>query len=213
MKAIMKQLSTIVFSAFLLLTLANVASPQDWRWDKFRLSSSEFKEGATLPISAISEFAGPNGANECSIDGSTGGNQSPQLSWKDPPPYTRSFVVTVFDTTAGVTHWGMYNISGEKRSLPQNAGVAGSAYGLQVVNVFGDQSYDGPCPPADYPPNNHHYLFTVYALDTELDLFSPPNFPASALTLYRALLEAGRSNHILASASLLSFYSTTLSSN
>jgi Raf kinase inhibitor-like YbhB/YbcL family protein len=207
----MRKLSVV--SALLFLALANVATPQDWRWDKFRLSSGDFKDDTTLPISAISEFAGPNGANECSIDGSTGGNLSPQLSWKDPPPYTRSFVVTVFDTTAGVTHWGMYNISADKRSLPQNAGVAGSAYGLQVVNVFGDQSFDGPCPPAGFPPNNHHYVFTVYALDTELDLFSPANFPASALTLYRALLEEGRKNHILASASITGFYSTTPASN
>jgi Raf kinase inhibitor-like YbhB/YbcL family protein len=209
----MKKLNALVFSTLFVLALAGTATAQDWRWDKFQVSSSDFKDGGTLPISAISEFAGPSGANECSIDGSTGGNESPQLSWKDPPPYTRSFVLTVFDATAGVTHWGMYNISPETRSLPQNAGVAGTAYGLQVVNVFSDQSYDGPCPPASFPPNVHRYVFTVYALDVELDLFSPPNFPASALTLYRGLVEAGRSNHILASASITGLYSTTPPAN
>lgn len=129
--------------------------------------------------------------------------------WTDAPRATRSFALTVFDVTAGVVHWGMYDISSEITSLPKNAGIADSSYGLQVVNVFSDQSYDGPCPPAHYPPNNHHYVFTIYALDTELNLYSPANFPASALTLYRALLEAGRSNHILASATLTGLYSTT----
>jgi Raf kinase inhibitor-like YbhB/YbcL family protein len=205
----MKKLLSLMFSAFISLVWAGAASAQDSRFEKFSLSSGDFQDGGTLPITAISEFAGPNGANECSSDGSTGGNESPQLSWKHAPPFTRSFVLTVFDTTAGVTHWGMYNISPETRSLPQNAGIAGTAIGLQVVNVFGDQSYDGPCPPPDFPPNNHHYVFTIYALDVDLDLFSPPDFPASALTLYRALVEAGRSNHILASASLTGFYSTT----
>jgi Raf kinase inhibitor-like YbhB/YbcL family protein len=205
----MKERLSLVLSAFFSLVLAYAASAQDSRFERFALSSNDFQDGGTLPITAISEFAGPNGANECSIDGSAGGNESPQLSWKHPPLFTRSFVLTVFDTTAGVTHWGMYNISPETRSLPRNAGVAGTAIGLQVVNVFGDQSYDGPCPPPDFPPNNHHYVFTIYALDVDLDLFSPPNFPASALTLYRALLEAGRSNHILASASITGFYSTT----
>jgi Raf kinase inhibitor-like YbhB/YbcL family protein len=205
----MKKPISIVFSAFFSLALTNAAIPQDWRAEKFSLSSNDFQDGGTLPITAISEFAGPNGANECSIDGSTGGNESPQLTWKHPPLFTRSFVLTVFDTTAGVTHWGLYNISPETRSLPRNAGVAGTVNGLQVVNVFGDQSYDGPCPPADFPPNNHHYVFTIYALDVDLDLFSPPNFPASALTLYRALVEAGRSNHILGSTSSTGFYSTT----
>jgi Raf kinase inhibitor-like YbhB/YbcL family protein len=127
----------------------------------------------------------------------------------DAPRHTRSFVVSLFDTTAGVTHWGMYNISPETTSLPENAGIPDSTYGLQVVNVFSDQSYDGPCPPPNYPPNNHRYLFTVYALSQELDLYSPPNFPASALTLYRALVKEGREGHILGSASLLSYYSTT----
>jgi phosphatidylethanolamine-binding protein (PEBP) family uncharacterized protein len=103
----------------------------------------------------------------------------------------------------------MYNISSEKTELPENAGVAASSYGPQVVNVYGDISYDGPCPPADYPPNVHEYVFTVYALDTDLKLPSSANFPATALTLFRALVAAGRDGHILASASINGFYSAT----
>ena len=199
----------IALSAFLAFSLASVAlGDDDWRFEKFTLTSNEFKHGETLPISAIYNGI-VAGTNVCSINGAAGGDRSPELTWTNAPRHTRSFVVTLFDTTAGVTHWGMYNISPETTSLPENAGIADSTYGLQVVNVFSDQSYDGPCPPPNYPPNNHHYLFTVYALSQELDLYSPPNFPASALTLYRALVKEGREGHILGSATLLSYYSTT----
>jgi phosphatidylethanolamine-binding protein (PEBP) family uncharacterized protein len=77
----------------------------------------------------------------------------------------------------------MYNILPTITKLPENAGVAGSAYGQQVSNVNGDLSYDGPCPLANYPPSVHHYVFTVYALDQELELLSSTNFPARGHTL------------------------------
>jgi phosphatidylethanolamine-binding protein (PEBP) family uncharacterized protein len=59
------------------------------------------------------------------------------------------------------------------------------------------------------PPNVHDYVFTVYALDTELKLSSSANFPANAETLYHALIQAGRDGHILDSASLTGFFSST----
>jgi hypothetical protein len=49
----------------------------------------------------------------------------------------------------------------------------------------------------------------VYALDIELQLPASANFPATAETLYQALIKAGKQNHILASASLTGLYSTT----
>jgi hypothetical protein len=48
----------------------------------------------------------------------------------------------------------------------------------------------------------------VYALDVELNLPSPANFPADAETLLRALLEAARNDHVLESASIGGFYSS-----
>jgi Raf kinase inhibitor-like YbhB/YbcL family protein len=138
-----------------------------------------------------------------------GGDQSPQLQWSHVPHETRSFVVVMYDTTAAFTHWGMYNIGPHVRSLPANAGVLGSTYGSQVNNDFGDPGYDGPCPPAGVAPDAHHYVFTVYALDTELKVSTLTNFPANAETLYHALIRAAREGHILASGSLGTFYSAT----
>ena len=180
------------------------------RWPgPFRLLSFQFKNDGTLPISTI--FNNPsNGVNTCSIDGSPGGNRSPELHWRNAPPRTRTFVVVDYDVTAAFTHWGMYNIPPTTHALPENAGVAGSSFGSQVFNDFflGEQ-YDGPCPPNGVQPFAHRYVFTVYALDVELTLPGSPNFPPASETLYHALIEAGREGHILGSASLTGLYSST----
>jgi len=179
----------------------------------FRLRSSQFKNNATLPIVTI--FNNPsNGVNTCSIDGSPGGDQSPELSWTGAPRHTRTFVLVDYDVTAAFTHWGMYNIAGSISELPADAGVAGSPYGMQIVNdYFLGAQYDGPCPPTNVAPFIHHYVFTLYALDVELKLPSSSNFPATAETLYHALIEAARQGHILGSSSLTGLYSSTPTSN
>jgi Raf kinase inhibitor-like YbhB/YbcL family protein len=165
---------------------------------QFSVSSNTFSDGGTLPLSMVL------GSNNCQFV-TGGGNQSPQLSWTHAPGNTRSFVVTMFDTTASFTHWGMYNIPATTHELPVNAGVAGSTFGQQVFNdFFLGPEYDGPCPPNNLAPLVHEYVFTVYALDTELNLqSSPPNFPADAETLYRALL-----GHVLRQATIHGFFSS-----
>lgn len=176
---------------------------------RFQVTSTTFQNNTTLPLSAIENIT-VNGSNACSVDGSPGGNQSPELSWTNASPRTKSFVVTVYDTTAAFTHWGMYNISPMATGLPENAGVAGSHYGKQIVNdFFFGAEYDGPCPPTNVQPFVHHYVFTVYALDIVLHLPSSANFPANGETLYQALIQAGRGRHILQSASITGLYSTT----
>jgi len=146
----MKTLSLAAITAFASVAVANFASAQAWQESKFQVSSTTFKNNSILPITAIQNIAAPNGSNGCSINGAPGGNESPELSWTDVPRGTASFVVITFDTL-GFTHWGMYNIPPTITKLPENAGVAGSAYGQQVVNVFGDISYGGPCPPRIFP--------------------------------------------------------------
>jgi Raf kinase inhibitor-like YbhB/YbcL family protein len=175
----------------------------------FQVTSTTFTDGATLPISMIDNII-MNGTNVCSIDGTPGGNQSPELSWGNAPRRTVSFVVTAYDTTAAFTHWGMFNIPSTATGLPENAGVPGSTFGPQIVNdFFVGAQYNGACPPANVKPYAHHYVLTVYALDEVLHLPSSSNFPANAETLYQALIKAGRYHHILASASIAGFYSTT----
>lgn len=175
----------------------------------FQLHSTAFSRGGALPLSAI--FNNPvNGVNTCTANGAAGGDQSPQLSWTNAPWGTRSFVVVLYDVTASFTHWGMYNIAGSATGLPENAGIAGSSYGQQILNDFEvGNEYDGPCPPANVAPDSHAYVFTVYALSDRLDLPGSANFPANAETLFHALIAAGREGKILGSASLNGFYSST----
>jgi hypothetical protein len=162
-----------------------------------------------LPLSAILNNQ-VNGVNACTASGAAGGDLSPQLSWSGAPWGTATYVVVLYDVTAGFTHWGMYNIHGNATGLPKGAGVAGSTYGQQIENDFWlGAEYDGPCPPANVTPDAHQYVFTVYALSTTLDLPGSANFPADAETLYQGLIQAGRKGEILASASLTSYDSST----
>src|SRR5581483_4260619 len=162
-----RQLGVLLVVALAFGVLATVVFAQDENLfgNRFKLSSRTFANNTILPISAIHNIPGNNNLNVCSIDGTPGGNQSPELSWSGAPPNTRTFVVTTYDVTANFTHWGMYNIPGYLQGLPENAGVSGSSFGAQIVNDFGASEYDGPCPPANVAPFVHHYVFTVYALD------------------------------------------------
>jgi Raf kinase inhibitor-like YbhB/YbcL family protein len=184
------------------------ADKPDWA-HPFRLSSTTFEDNATLPLSMIASPA----FGKCTSNGAAGGNKSPELSWTNAPRGTRSFAVVVYDIDAGFTHWGIYNISADTTELPQNAGVKGSPAGTQIYNDYDvGPEYDGPCPPTTFQPVRHHYIFTVYALDTDLRVFFqgevfPPHFPALPEGLYHSLLEAGRRGHILDSASISGFYS------
>jgi Raf kinase inhibitor-like YbhB/YbcL family protein len=188
--------------ATLSLALAGVAQAEE----HLELRSSTFTEGGTLPLVMIADFPGTDGQNSCTASGAAGGDESPELTWKNVNPRTRSFVVIVYDETASFTHWGMYNISAETRRLPLNAGVTGSGYGTQIENDFGDLSYDGPCPPATLQPFAHRYVFTVYALDITLkELPTHGEFAPGAEALYHALIDAD--GHILERASLGAYYS------
>jgi phosphatidylethanolamine-binding protein (PEBP) family uncharacterized protein len=124
--------------------------------DHFRVSSTTFSNNGVLPISMIDNIPS-NGTNACSVNGSPGGNQSPEVSWTHAPWGTRSFAVALFDVTASFTHWGMYRISAGTDSLPAGAGAAGSPYGAQVFNDFYNLGYDGPCPPVGVEPYSHEY--------------------------------------------------------
>jgi Raf kinase inhibitor-like YbhB/YbcL family protein len=180
-----------------------------WAQQPFQLYSSTFSDYGTPPLSMILNSVS-NGVNTCTASGAAGLDESPELNWAGAPYGTRSFVVVLYDTTASFTHWGMYNIQPNVHELPQNAGVANSSYGPEILNDFElGQQYDGPCPPAGYAPEVHNYVFTVYALSTTLDVPGSTNFPANAETLYHALMKAAEQGQVLGQASLTALYSST----
>ena len=102
-------------AAAALLPLAALAADKD----KFVLESAEVKPNVRIAESQVYKGFGCEG-----------GNVSPSLTWKDPPPGTKSFAVTVYDpdapTGSGWWHWVVFNIPADVRSLPQGAGAPGS---------------------------------------------------------------------------------------
>lgn len=202
-------LRVLCLISILILTMVGVTSAQSHSPQVgFLVTSTTFQNGQRLPQVMIENII-QSGINICAPDGSPGGNQSPELSWTGAKPGTASFAVVLYDVTAAFTHWGMYNIAPQTTELPQNAGVPGSTDGPQIVNdfFFGAQ-YDGPCPPSTVKPFTHKYVFTIYDLDIVLHLHSTENFPATAETLYQALIRAGQHGHILAKANIFGTYST-----
>lgn len=71
--------------------------------------------------------------------------------------------IDVFD------HWTVYNIPPETREVPEGATV-----GMPGLNGTGSEGYVGPCPPLQYEPREHRYVFKLYALSDTLNFDQPP---------------------------------------
>lgn len=98
-----------------------------------------------------------------------GKNISPALQWDHVPAKTKTFVLTVSDPDAPsgtFYHWVLFNIPKTVLSLAKNVSPlpAGTQAGR---NSWNKAEYNGPCPPRG---SSHHYIFTLYALDTKLPL-------------------------------------------
>src|SRR5579883_2002468 len=119
----------------------------------FTLRSSAFPDNGSIP----------------EIYTCSGMNISPDLTWSDVPKKTKSFALTVIDTTKNVVHWVIYNIPAD--SLHLEEGVAKTTNlpdgAMQGINYLKNVGYDGPCPPKR---ETHTYAFTLYALDSMLAL-------------------------------------------
>jgi Raf kinase inhibitor-like YbhB/YbcL family protein len=114
---------------------------------RISLTSDAFNDGQPIPT-------------KYSCDGA---NQSPAISWGNPPAATKSFALVIDDPDApGGTfrHWGAYDIPASARSI----GGAQKA-GTEVANDKGSIGYTGPCPPPGH--GLHHYHFKLFALSVD----------------------------------------------
>jgi len=79
----------------------------------FTVTSSQFKDGDTMPNSAVHPMAG-------------GQNISPDLLWAGAPEGTASFAVSMYDpdapTTVGFAHWLLFNLDPSITSLSRRRG-------------------------------------------------------------------------------------------
>jgi Raf kinase inhibitor-like YbhB/YbcL family protein len=145
------------------------------------LSSSSFGNGDRIP-------------QKYTCDGS---GLSPDIHLPAPPSGTKSFLLVMDDPDAsGFVHWLVYNIPPATRDIPEGASSRGAlpSGAAEGANSMGNTGYFGPCPPA---PNPHHYVFRVYALDTDLNLGAGKT---------KRELAAAAKGHILAEGSMTGLY-------
>jgi Raf kinase inhibitor-like YbhB/YbcL family protein len=128
-----------------------------------------------------------------------GEDKSLALTWTVPPANAKSLalMVTAPDAPGGsFTHWVVFNLPANINGLPEGVPTQGQLAhgGRQGKTDFGKVGYGGPCPPAG---STHRYVFTLYALDTMLDV------DAGAP---RDHVEAAMQGHVVAKGELVGRY-------
>lgn len=167
--------SAIIFTISTILIQENVF--QTGSNSSFVLSSSAFENSGTIP-------------SQYTCDGDS---ISPPLAISGVPQTAKSLALTVVDVDAPkgpFTHWVMWNIStndtsfspGEEMIFPQG------------ITSAGTHGYKAPCPPS----GTHRYFFTLYALDTLLDLDQNST---------RSDLEQVMNGHVIDKTELMGMYS------
>jgi Raf kinase inhibitor-like YbhB/YbcL family protein len=98
---------------------------------------------------------------------------NPPLAFSGVPDGTKSLALIVDDPDVpkqlrpdGVfDHWVLFNIPPSAHGI-----VEGGTAGTAGANGSGASAYTGPCPPPQYEPSEHRYVFVLYALDSDLPL-------------------------------------------
>ena len=126
---------------------------------------------------------------------------SPELGISGVPDGATSLVLIVHDPDVpkvlrpdGVfDHWVMYGIDPKTTVIPE-----GGTPGAQGENGRGEATYTGPCPPPEYEPTMHRYIFTLYATNLgTLNFIKAPT---------KADLLAAIEGHVLETAVLTGTY-------
>lgn len=145
---------------------------------RFRLASSEWREGQPLPTRSTTD----------------GDGSPPPLIWDGVPGEPRSFVLICEDPDAPrkspFVHWLVYAIPGHVRALDSNVDEF-----REGMNSRGECGFHPAAPPPGSGP--HRYYFQLFALDAETNL--PPR------ASLEALLEA-MAGHVTAWAEIVGTY-------
>lgn len=125
----------------------------------FTLSSSDITDGGVLPDAQVQSK----------------GNTSPHLAWSGAPDGTKSFAITCYDpdapTGSGFWHWTVANIPAGVSELPAGGPIPAGA--VEGRTDFGAPGFGGAAPPPGHGP--HRYIFTVFAVDTDVLPVTPDN--------------------------------------
>jgi len=125
------------------------------------LTSSAFENGGMIPAKYTCD-----GDRELSpplaISGVPEAAQALVLIMDDPDipeVKKKEYGISAFD------HWTLFNIPPQTREIPE-----GGTKGTLGATTRGELKYVGPCPPPEYEPSEHRYIFKLYALIAPLEL-------------------------------------------
>ena len=151
------------------------------------ITSNSFKDGEKIPIQYVMAGAG-------------GKNISVPLAWKNVPPGTKSFALSMVDphpVAQNWVHWLIMNIPANVTFIEEGASRKRMPPGsVELKNSFGDTGYGGPQPPKG--TGDHPYVFTLYAL--KVDRIDPG--ANTSLSAFKKALE----EKILGSATITGKY-------
>lgn len=127
-----------------------------------------------------------------------GSEHSPPFAWSGAPTGTRSFALVIEDSDgffglSPFVHWVVYNLLAGTTTLAEDASKFLPAGALQGQSDFDHSGYGGPCPPFGV----HHYVATLFALDTSLPDLRQPT---------QEQLDGAMRGHVLASTRLTGVY-------
>lgn len=168
-------------AASVAVSLALVAALPAGAEGSLRLTSPALGPGAAIPA-----------AFTCQGQGT-----SLPLAWSGVPAGAQSLALVVEDPDAPkgtFTHWIVYDLPPSAGALAAGAASTGLPRGAQQGrNDYGRPGYGPPCPPR----GQHHYVISLYALDTRL--------PARE-GLGKQDLDRAMSGHVIAKAELVGVY-------
>ena len=155
----------LIFAAAYILPSKNVRDDSDMittttqsMAELFSLTSSAFEPNGRIP-------------SKYTCDGDKTIN--PPLEFSGIPEGAKSLVLIMDDPDVpkmlrpdGVfDHWVVFNIPPDAKGIAENETV-----GTAGANGAGARAYTGPCPPPQYEPSEHRYVFKLYALSAMLNL-------------------------------------------
>ncbi len=114
--------------------------------------------------------------------------KTPPLAWTSQPPGTKSLALIIDDSSAPITpyvYWIVFNISPQTSDIPEGQLPPGAR---QARNSSGTIGYQPPCPGT----TTHTYRFTVYALNTMLNLPNGTSLQSAWQAIAKAAIPSGR---------------------
>lgn len=162
MKPLVVVIATLFIIGFLAFTSRNTAPMSPQAALSFSLSSSAFEQNERIP-------------SQYTCDSK---NVSPPLTFANVPEGATSLALIMDDPDVpkalrldGVfDHWVVFNMPPPPAGGTREIREGEPAPGVAGVNGTGANAYTGPCPPSQYEPSEHRYIFRLYALDAALAL-------------------------------------------